>query len=70
MVNFGAKVKFGWLTAGAGMFNIIRGSGTDVEDQSLVGNIENSTFNFDNAFYMASVIVEIPLGQITGSKEN
>jgi hypothetical protein len=70
MVNFGAKVKFGWLTAGAGMFNIIRGSGTDVEDQSLVGNIESSTFNFDNAFYMASVIVEIPLGQITGSKEN
>jgi hypothetical protein len=70
MVNFGAKVKFGWLTAGAGMFNIIRGSGADDEDQSLVGNIENSTFNFDNAFYMASVIVEIPLGQITGSKEN
>jgi hypothetical protein len=70
MINFGAKVKFGWISAGVGMFNIIRGTSGEDEDQSLVGNIENSSFNMDNAFYMASVIVEIPLGQLTGSKEN
>jgi hypothetical protein len=70
MINIGARAKLGWVSVGAGMFNIIRGTNAAEEDQSLVGNIESSTFNLDNAFYMASVIVEIPLGQITGSKEN
>lgn len=70
MVNVGAKVKFGWVSVGVGMFNIIRVTDTESEDSSVADNITESTFDLDNAKYMASVIVEIPLGQITGSKEN
>ncbi|MGM0432563.1 MAG: hypothetical protein ACQEQU_07615 [Spirochaetota bacterium] len=70
MVNVGARLKLGWVSIGAGMFNIIRETETDSEDSSISSNISESTFNLDNARYMASVIVEIPLGQITGSKEN
>lgn len=70
MVNIGAKVKLGWVSFGAGMFNIIRVTETDSENSSVSDNISESTFNLDNAKYMASVIVEIPLGRATGSKEN
>lgn len=65
MINIGAKVKFGWVSLGVGMFNIIRGTG---EGDDIVDNIANSTFDLENANYMASLVVEVPLREFIPSE--
>ncbi len=64
MVNIGAKVKLGWLSAGVGMFNIIRETDDASLSDDVIGNISSSTFNLDAARYMASVVVEVPVGKV------
>ncbi len=62
VINIGAKVRLGWITAGLGMFNIIR----DTEDDSgnLMDNYTSSTFDLENANYIGSVVVTVPLGKL------
>lgn len=64
MVNIGAKVKLGWLSAGVGLFNIIRDEQDATLSDNPMKNITESTFNLDAAQYMASVVIEVPLGKL------
>jgi hypothetical protein len=57
VINIGARVQIGWISAGVGMFNIIR----DTEGDDLIDNIWSSTFNLDSANYMASIVVDVPI---------
>lgn len=60
IINVGAKLRIGPLTAGAGLFGISRladPTGT------LLENVESSTFNIENAKLMVTVGVEIDLGK-------
>lgn len=62
VINLGAKYKIGWLSIGAGMFNIVnKESGTSVS---------SSTAKTDNAYWMAHATLDIPLGDLfSGKKE-
>lgn len=59
MVNVGAKVKIGWVSAGVGLFNVVRES---AESGNIIANATSSTFNLDSAQYMASIVVSVPIG--------
>ncbi len=61
VINIGAKARLGWISAGVGMFNIMREK--DVTED-IVENIMSSTFDLENANYMASVIVQVPFGKL------
>ncbi|NQT59940.1 MAG: hypothetical protein HQ557_13230 [Bacteroidetes bacterium] len=65
MMNIGAKLKLGWVSIGVGMFNIIRET---EEGEGIVDNIAASTFNLENAQYMASVVVEVPVRTLLPSE--
>lgn len=59
VINLGAKLKLGPVSAGIGMFNIAR---TRDPTGSIIDNIESSSFLFDTAKYVATVAVDIKLG--------
>ncbi len=58
MINIGARVKYEGLSIGLGMFNIIRDTG---DDDDIISNISESTFDLSSAKYMATVVYELPL---------
>ena len=65
IINVGAKIKLGSLSAGAGLFGISRladPTGT------LLDNVESSTFDIENAKWMATIAFEIDLSN-SGSKK-
>ena len=64
IVNLGAKVKYGWVSLGVGMFNIIRNTEEGEEGDDLADNIFASTFDLGSASYMATVVIEIPLDDL------
>lgn len=61
IVNIGAKVKYGWVSFGVGMFNIVRNID---EGEDLYDNIFSSTFDLESANYMATVVIRIPLDDL------
>lgn len=65
IINVGAKLKIGPISAGVGLFGISRladPTGT------LLENIESSTFDIENARWMATVGIELDLGK-SGAKK-
>lgn len=59
VINLGAKVRLGPISAGVGMFNIAR---TRDPTGTIIQNIESSGFLFETAQYVATLAVEINLG--------
>lgn len=58
VINVGAKVKLGWLSAGVGIFNIIR------ETTDVYTDFDYDELDFENANYMATVAIDVPLGKL------
>ncbi|MCF7946120.1 MAG: hypothetical protein K9L24_04645 [Spirochaetia bacterium] len=58
VINVGAKIKLGWLSAGVGIFNIIR------EVDEVYTNVDFNELDFENANYMATVALDIPLSKL------
>lgn len=65
VINIGAKVKFGWISVGVGMFNIIRN--TENEGEDIINNIWDSSFDLESANYMASIVVDVPVSSFIPS---
>jgi len=66
MINIGAKLKLGWLSAGVGMFNII---GNLIEADYSSGENFTEGFDLENVKYMANVVFEVPLGDISSNNQ-
>ena len=56
VINAGAKVKYGWFSIGAGMFNIAR---ENIENKNSDNKQENG-----NTYWMANVSLEIPFNKL------
>ena len=66
VVNLGAKVKLGIFSAGVGVVNIIRTKDTTGD---LLQNAESSEFNLENMEWVATLAVDIPLGNMFAPKK-
>lgn len=67
VVNAGVKLRLWWLTVGAGLFNIVR---EKTVSESVVENIQSSNFLLDNAKWMVTLCVDVPLGNaLSGGKK-
>jgi hypothetical protein len=56
IINAGAKIKLGWFSIGAGMFNISRESIENKDDNKVQEN--------GNSYWMANVSFEIPFNKL------
>lgn len=66
VINVGGKLQLGPVSVGVGMFNIIR---QKIVSDDILENIESSTFSFENANWMASLVFELKLGKMLAPKK-